>query len=102
MILTSYFGGDEDHLTRVQRLEQTQRDWNFACTCRLCLESKTTDPECERRMKLRRELAQSLRTWPPDSHSARQSLALEVVNKAEELLQMMEDANLGYWKFYPM
>ena len=101
-ILISYLGGDEDLLTGAQRLEQTQRGWGFACTCKLCLESKATDPECERRMKLRRELAQSLRTWPPDSHSARQALAFEVVNKAEELLQTMEDANLGYWKFFPM
>lgn len=101
-ILVSYFGGDEDLLTRAQRLEQTQRDWGFTCNCRSCLQPGTADLECERRMSLRVELAQSLQTWPPDGHSARQALALEVVHKAEKLLQRMVDADLGDWKLSPM
>lgn len=101
-ILVSYLGGDEDFLTSWQRMEQTRRYWNFSCTCGRCLDPTTTDMECARRHELRRDLALLLETGPPETWGARQALALRVVRKAEELLGAMEDADLGYWKFYPL
>lgn len=101
-ILVSYLGGDEDFLTSWQRLERTRRYWNFACTCGRCLDPTITDMECARRYELRRDLALLLRAGPPDNWGARQALAFQAVNKAEELLGAMEDADLGCWKFCPL
>ncbi|POS74430.1 hypothetical protein DHEL01_v207170 [Diaporthe helianthi] len=101
-IFVSYLGGDEDFLTSWRRMEETRKYWNFACTCSRCLDPMITDMECARRYELRRDLVLLLGTGPPDACDARQALALQVVNKAEELLGAMEDGDLGYWKFYPL
>lgn len=101
-ILISYFGGNEDFMTCEQRLEQTRRDWGFRCACEACLGSRITDPERERMGLLKKKLDHSTNNWPPDNHSDRQALALEVVQEAEELLRLMEEAGVGYWKFRQM
>lgn len=101
-IFISYFGGNEDFMTREQRLEQTRRDWGFACTCYICLGSRRTDPKRERMGLLQKKLDRSIKDWPPDDHNDRQALALEVVQKAEELLRLMEEAGVGYWKLRQM
>ncbi|KAK7711386.1 SET domain-containing protein 5 [Diaporthe eres] len=98
-ILISYFGGNEDFMTCERRLEQTRRDWGFTCACEACLESRITDPERERMGLLKKRLDQSIKNWPPDDHSARQTLALEILQEAKELLQLMEEVGVGYWKF---
>lgn len=101
-ILISYFGGNEDFMTCEQRLEQTRRDWGFTCACKACLESRITDPERERMGLLKKRLDQSIKNWPPEDHGARQALALEVVQDAKELLRLMEEAGVGYWKLRQM
>lgn len=101
-ILISYFGGNEDFMTHQQRLEQTRRDWSFACACELCRESELTDPERERMELVRKDLDCLIKNWPPEDHSVRRDLALEVVEKCKELLQLMEEAGVGYWKLRQM
>lgn len=101
-ILISYFGGNEDFMTREQRLKQTRRHWGFACGCKVCRESVATDPERERMGLLREELDQSIKNWPPGDDSARQALAFEAVQKSRELARLMENVGLGYWKLRQM
>lgn len=101
-ILVSYFGGHEDFMTTKQRLEQTRRDWGFACSCDVCLDSNITDPLHERMGHLREEVYESTKNWPADDHTDRQALALEAIQKANELLRLMKMAGVGYWKFGQM
>lgn len=101
-ILISYFGGNEDFLTREQRLEQTRRDWGFACSCAVCLQSAITDPARERMGLMRKRLDHLINDWPPDDHSVRRDLALEVVQKSQELVRLLEEASVGYWKLGQM
>lgn len=101
-ILISYFGGLEDFMTTKQRLEQTRRDWGFACNCDVCLDSNITDPLHERMRNLREELDESIKDWTADDHAGHQVLALEAIQKAEELLRLMKAAGVGYWKFRQM
>lgn len=101
-ILISYFGGNEDFMTHQQRLEQTRRDWGFACACKLCREPELTDRERERIGLVRRGLDNLIKTWPPDGHSIRRDLAVGVVEGCKELLQLMEEAGVGYWKLRQM
>lgn len=101
-ILVSYFGGHEDFMTTKQRLEQTRRDWGFACSCDVCLNSNITDPLHERMGHLREEVYESTKNWPADDHTDRQALALEAIQEANELLRLMKVAGVGYWKFGQM
>lgn len=97
-ILISYFGDNEDFMTREQRLEETRRDWGFKCRCKVCMESHITDPRHEKMGLLKKELDRSTENWPPDDDSAPQDLVLEVVEKSEKLLTMMEKTGVGSWK----